>query len=137
MFFLLIKRINKYKTNANKTDVIFPKNEFKKLGLSVPVYSFIHPTDTSVALFSFNKFIKNNDKKIINIGLNFISSNIIMETVHKYNSKYSNMTEEEIKQAKREVVNEWYKNIPVEQKKKYIPKYEYRMKLPHANDLYN
>ena len=24
-----------------------------------------------------------------------------------------------------------------EKKKKYIPKYEYRMKLPHANDLYN
>ena len=64
-------------------------NEFKKLGLSVPVYSFIHPTDTSVALFSFNKFIKNNDKKIINIGgwLRNIHSFYKLEIINIYQNQ--------------------------------------------------
>lgn len=43
-------------------------NELKKLNLNIPVYSFIHPTETNVQAFTLEQFISNNNKNIIHIG---------------------------------------------------------------------
>lgn len=42
--------------------------EFEKCKISVPVFSIVHPTEIPVPQFSFNKFLANTDKRIINIG---------------------------------------------------------------------
>lgn len=44
------------------------KNEFSYLGIKVPVYFIPHPTETNVPSFDLQKFFKNPDKKLINIG---------------------------------------------------------------------
>jgi hypothetical protein len=36
--------------------------------INVKVYYIMHPTDTSVKLFTFKNFVENNDKKILHIG---------------------------------------------------------------------
>jgi polysaccharide pyruvyl transferase WcaK-like protein len=43
-------------------------SELTKLGINVPIYSFVHPTDTKVPNFSLDSFIKNENKGVINIG---------------------------------------------------------------------
>jgi hypothetical protein len=42
--------------------------EFTSMGINVPVYSLIHPTETPRIKFDFQNFQKNNNKKIIQIG---------------------------------------------------------------------
>ena len=42
--------------------------EFKKLGINVPIYHCIHPTELNVASFDLHKFYKNMDKKLVHIG---------------------------------------------------------------------
>jgi len=44
------------------------RSELYKLGISIPVYSFVHPTETKVPLFTLEAFAENNDKGIVNIG---------------------------------------------------------------------
>ena len=42
--------------------------ELSKKNISIPIYVLIHPTEVSVPKWSYNNFILNKDKKIINIG---------------------------------------------------------------------
>jgi polysaccharide pyruvyl transferase WcaK-like protein len=44
------------------------ENNFYYLGIKVPVYFIPHPTETNVPPFDLQKFFKNTDKKLINIG---------------------------------------------------------------------
>lgn len=43
-------------------------HEFNKRNLYIPVYNLIHPTEIHVPQFTFQKFIKNTDKKLVHIG---------------------------------------------------------------------
>jgi hypothetical protein len=42
--------------------------EFNKRQLFIPVYNLIHPTDIHVPQFTYEKFLENNDKKLIHVG---------------------------------------------------------------------
>ena len=44
------------------------ETHFKSIGIYVPVFSFIHPTETNVPQFTLEKFKENTDKKIIHVG---------------------------------------------------------------------
>jgi len=52
---------------------VYLRNDFIRrlniLGISnVPVFALVHPTETLVSQFDYDKFLGNNDKKIIHIG---------------------------------------------------------------------
>lgn len=53
--------LSKYLKEQVKTALI-------KLNLNIKVCSIIHPTETNVPLFNYTNFIKNPEKKIVNIG---------------------------------------------------------------------
>jgi hypothetical protein len=58
-------------SNTLRDRIIIELNKFiilGKLDKIPPVYSYIHPTETDVKLFTISNFKKNNDKKIIHIG---------------------------------------------------------------------
>lgn len=42
--------------------------ELRNRYLNIPVYVLTHPTDLNIPEFNYNKFLRNNDKKIIHIG---------------------------------------------------------------------
>jgi hypothetical protein len=42
--------------------------ELRNRYLNIPVYMLSHPTELKVPQFSYNKFLNNNDKKIVHIG---------------------------------------------------------------------
>lgn len=44
------------------------KTELHKLNINVPVYSLVHPTELNVPSFTLDKFINNNDKKLLQVG---------------------------------------------------------------------
>lgn len=44
------------------------KTELHKLNINVPVFEFVHPTELNVPLFTLDKFINNNNKKLLHVG---------------------------------------------------------------------
>jgi hypothetical protein len=40
----------------------------EKMGFNIPIQTLIHPTDTKCPKFSINKFLKNGDRKLVQIG---------------------------------------------------------------------
>lgn len=44
------------------------KHEFNKMNISVPVFTLIHPTETCVPKFDYDRFVNNENKKLIHIG---------------------------------------------------------------------
>jgi polysaccharide pyruvyl transferase WcaK-like protein len=53
----------------SKTLEIKLKEELKKIGFeSIPVFSFVHPTETNIVQFDYSLFLKNKKKKLLHIG---------------------------------------------------------------------
>lgn len=59
MFVLLT--LSNYVTN-------FIKNKLHELGLNIKIFTIFHPTDIQCPSFTLDKYIKNNNKQIIQIG---------------------------------------------------------------------
>jgi hypothetical protein len=43
-------------------------SELNLIGMNIPVFSLVHPTELNVKRFSYKKFLDNKDKKLVHIG---------------------------------------------------------------------
>jgi hypothetical protein len=69
----VITNLDEFQNSLNKCKGIFTLTKYladyiQQIVKNVPVYSFYHPTEIPTIQFNYNEFIKNKEKKVVNIG---------------------------------------------------------------------